>query len=567
MPELPTTETAVPLGTANGESESISTSAPTGRNVSADEFFGPELKKTRNVSAQEFFGDGEVALYQPQNEDEKLGFLKRFGEDLKKREVMYGEIISASMNDEQSTAEGILQVAGKVGAGTVLDFLGEVVVSAGRGLSAITPDVIEEPIKAGAVSVGHMLLNTDIGQAGLTAAREGVNEWFDFKKENPRAARNIEAVVDIGLLVAPARAKPKIKAGPTPIGKAGEALETKALAQVAAKRENFVNDLVQPKQTAPVRTEQVARTEEAGLLRSKQVTPSAAEKKMTAEVSKIPEVSKSKTLQGNHNIIAKEVTKEADSLKMALMKNDVPFPKREFNARLNDALKRLQDNPLIVGDAEKTASRIVEKMRKITNDKKSTASALLEARKELDSWIRSQKGTNIFDPKQENALSIAVREIRNTTNDFIEAKAANVGVKASLKKQSTLLRAMDNIAPKAAEEAGNAFLRLWQNASRLLPLKNEFTQSMALIAGVGGLGAAAMFAPFFRQLAVIGIGTYATGRLLMSPMTKKGIAMLLNTTDRAIRATKDQALISQMRADRALILELSEVADQNLQSE
>src|SRR4051812_22684195 len=145
--------------------------------ATAEEFFGdgeptvaqapevqsvPPVKKTptQNITPQEFFGDGEVQIHKPENQDENLNFAERFGQDIKKRLAMGKEIVSAVENGEQSTGEGFLQVAGKVGAGSVMDFLSEVVVSAGKGLSAITPDIIEKPLKDGATAAGHMLLNT-----------------------------------------------------------------------------------------------------------------------------------------------------------------------------------------------------------------------------------------------------------------------------------------------------------------------------------------------------------------------------------------------------------------------
>ena len=123
-----------------------------------------------NVSVEDFMGGGEVRFATAKNDEEQLNFLQRVMEDLDKRSKLASEIEQAVKNGEQSAAEGILQSAGKVGAGAVLDFLGEVVVSGGRGLSAITPDIIENPLKEGATSAGRFFLETAIGRQGLDAA-------------------------------------------------------------------------------------------------------------------------------------------------------------------------------------------------------------------------------------------------------------------------------------------------------------------------------------------------------------------------------------------------------------
>ena len=106
---------------------------------------------------------------------------------------------------------------------------------------------------------------------------------------------------------------------------------------------------------------------------------------------------------------------------------------------------RLADNPLIVGDSAKAAERIVVKMKQIARSKKSTGSGLLAARKELDAQMRSLKGQKVFDPTLENAMSTALKEIRQTVNGFLARKATQVKVQESLRLQSNLLRAMDNI--------------------------------------------------------------------------------------------------------------------------
>src|SRR5688500_632164 len=101
-------------------------------------------------------------------------FAARFSDDFKKRGAMMKEIDNAVASGEQGYAETVFQMLGKVGAGVMLDFVGEAVVSAGRGLSAITPDEIEDPIIDTASKAAHAFINTDLGQSGINAARMGI---------------------------------------------------------------------------------------------------------------------------------------------------------------------------------------------------------------------------------------------------------------------------------------------------------------------------------------------------------------------------------------------------------
>ncbi len=89
-------------------------------------------------------------------------------------------------------------------------------------------------------------------------------------------------------------------------------------------------------------------------------------------------------------------------------------------------------------------------------------------------------------------------------------------------------------------------------------------QSFALIFGVGGLGAAAMFAPWILKGGAAAGIFYVGGRAVMSPKTRRGLGKLLKLTDRATLKISDPAVLRQIRADRALIVELLENAETKL---
>jgi len=489
-------------------------------------------------------------------ETERPGFIERVSTDIEARQKLGDEIRGFYERGEQSYPETLLQLTGKVGVGGVLDTMGEAFVSGVEGLSAITPDIIEDPLIDLVTETAQSFMETDLGQAGLEAFEAGVEAWGAFKAENPRAARNIEAGVNIGLFAAPVKGKPKTGAKPTIAGRAGEVMEAKAVAQTARQKADFIDELVMPKPTAKVRREQVARTTEEGPLRTKKVEPSVAERVMADEVSLIEGVGASETLQGNFNIIQKEVNDSVKRLIARLKKNDVLIPRREVASALERVSARLDDIPLLTGSAAETATRVMDMAKKIVAKHPGTASGLLKARKEFDRLVRKERGDKALDPARDNAMSIATREVRQAMNDLIAAKVVKVPVKASLKKQSTLLRTMDNLEPKVADTATNSLKRAYQNVIDVVSLRGDFNQVMAVFAGVGGLGAAAMFAPMFREGLIAGGLVFAGGKAVMSATAKKGVANLLKGIDKAIRTTKDEALISKLRVDRAAVVEI-----------
>ncbi|HJS82870.1 MAG TPA: hypothetical protein VJ742_08575 [Nitrososphaera sp.] len=463
------------------------------------------------------------------------------------------EIAEAVTTGEQTFPEGMLQMAGKVGAGSVFDVIGEGISAVGRGISAVTPDIIEDPIKAG---VKGYLKYGELPRFGGKAA----GGYQEFAQENPRAARNIEAATNLGLLLAPTPGGARKPSQPTIVGKAASQIDDAAKAQIAKRKQKFVEDLLKPVQTKAVKEDQVARTVEVGRgpFKKSIIQPTKKEAAAIEEVMKISDVGAKETIQGNVNIISKEIGKEAEFLKSTLKTNDVPFPRREFSKKLRDVRKTLEDNPILVGDTAKTADKIINQLEKIMAGKKSTASNLLEARKELDQWIlRLKKQGQAFDPATENAVSIALREIRNTTNDFVSEKVKSVPVKESLKKQHNLYNAIDIATPKAAEEFDTALRRAWQRATKIVKERSAFTQTAGTAAGIGIIGASTLFAPVYTALlAAGGIGYFGT-KAALSPAGKKALAKTLRVTDRAIRLTKDKQLLEQLRADRATLLEIA----------
>lgn len=534
------------------------------QSVSAEDFFG----STQPVSGDDFFGKSRS----DQN------FFERFGEDLKTRWGEQGaEIINAAVRGEQHFGSTALQLVGKVGAGSVMDFIGEAIISGGRGLSAITPDDLRDWTKENATKAGIFLLQTDMGQKGLEAARQGIAKWQEFADEHPVHARNIESIVNIGMLVTPVKGKPKTSS-PTLIGRFGERVGRSGRRSEVKNRRAFIEGLVLPQQTKKVRREQVAwltkngrsrpRTTETPILRKKQVALTPAQAASAREVARVSGVSSNKTLQGNYNAIAAQVEKKAAGLQGSLddMGTRGSYFTNEFEAAVrNNVLARLRESPALVGNAETSAKRVIEMAVKIAMEEKKTLGGLLRTRKRLDGWVRAHKPKILEDGAVHSAMTSAVREVRREINDFIDARAGNIRVQQSLSQQSSLLRAMDDLADKAADEATSVVARAVQNAIKIIPVRNELVAGLSLFFGLGGLGAAAAFMPFVQTMLLTAGITYGTKRVVMSPNTRKGLGKVIEYVDLAIRRSTDPNVIRQLRVDRAALVELGKETKGNIE--
>lgn len=102
------------------------------------------------------------------------------------------EIFASTLKGDQSVSEAVTQAYGQ-GFASLGDLIGKGVGLIGEGVSRMTPDVIEDEV----MNQLGIFFDQPLMQAGKEAIAAGGEAWDQFSQENPRAARNIEAVVNI----------------------------------------------------------------------------------------------------------------------------------------------------------------------------------------------------------------------------------------------------------------------------------------------------------------------------------------------------------------------------------
>lgn len=125
----------------------------------------------------------------PWEQYQEKSYGEKIGDIYQKRKSMVQEAKQATEQGMQSTPEYLLQGFGKGGLGLINDVIGQTIAS---GASAITP----EPIKEVASNVAGYISNSPAGDI----ARNAASAYSEFAQNNPRAARNIEAATNVGLL-------------------------------------------------------------------------------------------------------------------------------------------------------------------------------------------------------------------------------------------------------------------------------------------------------------------------------------------------------------------------------
>jgi hypothetical protein len=361
-----------------------------------------------------------------------------------------------------------------------------------------------------------------------------IQKGTELASKYPEVAKDIKNVVDIGVLGV---GKP-VGAGTEKTGIAIERAGTKA---IDVAKNKFAAGLIKPIETKATKLLQVARTTEAGGIFKKDiVTPTVMEENMAKEVAQIQGISSKNTFQKNFNLIRDYNVQQAKQLEADIKAYDFAIPRKETIARLNEAANELKNSPLIVGDSAKTAQRLISGAKNIIDKNAGTGSGLLKTRKEYDAWVLSQK-PKVFDATADNAFTIANDTVRKTLNNLLDEKATNLGIKDSLKKQSTLYGAMENVGPKAAEEANTVFGRTMQRIGTTLGTRNKLVQMIAAATGVGVFGAATAYAMPLTIGTGIGFLLYKGGKLIMKPQVRillgrllKESGGLINTVDRAV---------------------------------
>lgn len=466
------------------------------------------------------------------------GFSDRLSEDLLKR---------ANNATTGATAQKMSPLALLEGsAGGAKDLGAEVAQSAWN----YTPDTIKDPLKYVGKHVAANLKDTDLAKLSAAAAKKG----GDIAQNHPVAAEGLSAVANMGGIGATSDlikgAKSAVEAaGPVMKGKVGPALEKKgenliksAEVQKTQRRTDFVNDLISPKQTNKVKTEQVGRTTEKGLLRTKIVEPTKEEKSIAEEVAKLP-VSKGRSIQGNYNVVRKENEDEAKRLIAKLEKNDIAVKPQELETKLGAVAQELEKTPFMQGNGKASADYVMNGWNVAMSKHPPTVSGLLQARKDFDSWVKRLKGDGIFTAQRDNPNSVAVSKIRSSVNDFIESQVPDEGYKKSLRKQNLLYKAMENMDDKAAVEGKNIVSRTVQ---KIAPHKESMGKIGAGLAGAG-IGAGTIGAVPTAAVAGAGALGYGGYKAATGPTAKKVTGKIMQRFGKDLKGKEAPKLLTEDR--------------------
>lgn len=449
-----------------------------------------------------------------------------------------------------------IQSAGQA-AGGVWDILGETLVLGAKGISFVTPDFIKEPIKQKWQEGVNFITNDPKSLEALKAVESGVETYGEWKKENPESALTLESVVNIGLLFAPI---PRGKGNPefvssvkTPVlERAGQVMVDASGKQVKDRSIKKALDLIVPKSGVPEQTKEVSKLG----FKYNVIKPTAQEQKIVDTVAtlKIPQ---SASNQRSLNLIDDAIEAEAKILEKQVAASKEAIPLTESFKLLDDVAANTKATDAFVSTNQlgRMVDDVVVKAKSLLKENPQTPLGVLKTRKKLDAYIKSYKANKSAFPNQDNvetALSIALRDVRIALNTKVAQTAPKANVLARLEKQSNLYRARVPVIEKAKADASNSLGRIWQNTTGVTGIKMPSTP---LAIGVTG---AALTGWLPAIIGGVGIGIAGRGvyRGVISPELKKFLGQSLIASSKALKQAKNPETIRQLRADRAVIIEL-----------
>jgi hypothetical protein len=444
------------------------------------------------------FFDRITKLARNRNE-EMQGAIKQFGE---------GNIGLGSM---------LLQVVGKGGYGTAADIVGETVAT---GLSSVTPDAIEEPIKQYAYELFGKAYNSDIGKAIA-------EEW---NKLDPNTQKNIEATGNILSWAAP---KLKAKVPAEKLKGLGNAIEKSRISKKLKLPDTPSNRLDEAKR---------AFKDPYGF------------DDIVEEVNKVKGVSSNNSTKKNIIVLNKEIDNTDKELFRQLRKRSVDIADEAIDQNLDLELANMfKRNSFLQSDASiaKAVDDNLSSLQKIIDKYPKTPQGLIRARREFDKRLSEKiKGAPEYELIARDAVSKSFRRALNNT--VIEA-APYADVKGLLNKQSKLFGGIDNLA---------------QNYALEKPSLTELTQlvkqhPIITLGALSGTGAGFAFASSPVVLGASGAGALLSAGYRATPSALKGTGALLSAANKVTDVSQLSTNLDRLPLLRSTLLYGNEQEQQN----
>jgi len=545
------------------------------------------------------------ASQQPQPQQQQIqsqqdgGFLSNITTDLGNRLDNASNLAQQAVDNNRNPFAAGLGIAGQVaGAGT--DVLGQ-------SISSVADTVIPENVQQFLKDQGNNILQSDIGQTGLGAARQVSDKFQQFKQVHPDIATVIEAAGNIGQFAVPiekpvaALLKPVAKVI-SPVVKNTASLVSKATPNVikqpvlntakntkqlltnpiktldrsarrivSRQREDIANNLIKPESIKALTEAQIKGkiSEKNKLIGENKIKfeKAVTEKRQVDAIKSVKGIEKINSLSGQLKAIRDESIAIGEKITDRLSKNKATFIKKEVAFKVRKAFFNSVNKKLsLFGDGKPPVKGVVPPPAKIPREGENLLKqlnlllsksdgkigSLLKLRQDFDQEIK-----DVFSDKVLNGVP-SVPEVkflkagRNAINEMIFK--VDKSIEPLLKRQSALISVNEKFAPKAAAEA-----KSFELFPKLNRLKNLSVISSLALGTIGGLSSDSIKTGIVLAIAG-GLASEAGKFAVKNILTKTNLRRLLKATTFALKKAKNgsnkvpKRFIPKLRKDRLLLI-------------
>ena len=499
-----------------------------------------------------------------QPEEDQSTLFSRIGDRVDKRQETVSREIDKFVRDVPITGnKAALNLIGDItgqSAGAVWDTAGEAIVTGLKEAANLPPEEFQDVVATSWESMMNAI-PSEIKVALGSGTEDVMDKYQELKESHPDEMLQLENLTNILLLASPApKGTPNPAAKPGVLGKIGKKISRKGKVQAGTERRETILELVRPKKVsvkdAP---REIRRTVETGVIRGSKKQATNFEKAMARDVSKVPGLKLNRSELHSANKINDHITNISDQLGRSMAA--LPAPKQSLAQKtmkgIDDGVDKLLQSEIFLNQQGTAVRALRQKAKSIVAAADDTVEGMWAARKEFDDWVRQQSGGQL--PDVQKALGSVNSDIRNTMNKVMHEEGAKHGLNINRRFQNmrNLIEANKIVSVKAEKLGANAIMRTVDNAKKVVGARNAALTLFATALGTTVIGAAQVVSAPLGASITAGVITAGIFRGLKTPAVKKGLGSLLKATDDAIKASVDPVMLQQLRADRALIVELS----------
>ena len=410
---------------------------------------------------------GEVGLAQfSQEAPKKEGYLSRVASDVKSR-------VGEASNSLTASSEGKMNP-----------------FSAGANIAKNVSGAILSPVSQ---APGFKQLGEAFGKAGQVIVDTGVgNKATDYlaSKVSPEALGATSDVLETGLNVAGIQgtltgAKGVITKGKNALTKMKESVPPEAPPPDPQVRLNKAIEDATPDYESSTPTGKgnlLDRTQEGGFLKGRSVKPNALEIEAGTELSNVEGYNPSSTKLAKYQTAKTEVGKRGQALEKSLANDKVVVPKREVSSRVVKAVNEVPKKSLLLQASDPVIKQYVRVLKNALTNQPGNLKGILRLRKALDDAYENARGKQAFGSDKISALDDVHTAARDAITEYLIEKAQATDVKASLRSQWNLYRAMDMLKIAAEKESGSVLGRTMQQ----YPITTKVIKAAGNATGIGG---------------------------------------------------------------------------------